>query len=152
MQVLALKWRPLSSWIFAKFMDSLGSWGSLHIWTLSRTTRHYEKQKNASNTDSGPKFSRYVNNPAYNWQIFRVNCLVSKHKSFAGCQALLLVWNGVWRVPDTGNKESWAVHLSHEVQASCLADFSPLCVGWPVSDLKETFLLFIIFLSICCLL
>lgn len=137
MQVLALKWRPLSFWTFAKFMASLGSWVSSHIWTLLRTIRHSEKQRNASKTVSGLKSSRYVSNLLFDRHIIKKNCIVSKQRSLAGRQTLLPVWNGVRRVPDTGSKESWPVHLSHEVQASCLADISPLCSGWPVSELKN---------------
>lgn len=46
-----------------------------------------------------------------------------------GCQALLPLWNGTWRISEPRDSQPGPFYHSHEVQASYMADFSPLYPG-----------------------
>lgn len=56
-------------------------------------------------------------------------CLTS-----SGGQAVLFVWNGLWRVSNSGSEEPGPLHLCHEVSPSGVADLPSLYSSRPVSD------------------
>lgn len=54
--------------------------------------------------------------------------------NYSGGQVVLFVWNGVWRVSNSGSEEPWPLHLCHEVPSSGVADLPSLYSSGPVSD------------------
>lgn len=69
-----------------------------------------------------------------NWWWYRMKCISMLYLNSSGGQAVLFVWNGVWRVSNSGSEEPWPLHLCHEVPSSGVADLPSLYSSGPVSD------------------